>query len=89
MTTIQIDEETRKKLLEIGGELQARLKKNISFNDAINFLIDEYRGTFGLSSLLPLFGSLNADPEEVRKIFSELRKEEDARLERFTREFDD
>ena len=80
MTTIQIDEETKKKLLEIGGELQARLKKNISFNDTINFLIDEYRGKLRLSSLLPFFGSLNEDPEEVRKIFSELRKEEETRL---------
>lgn len=84
MTTIQIDEKTKKKLLEIGGELQARMKKNISFNDTITFLIDTYRGKLGLSALLPLYGSLNKDANGVRRILVELKKEEETRLERLT-----
>lgn len=82
MTTIQIDEETKKRLLEIGGELQARLKRNISFNDTIKFLINDHSEGFRLTALLPLFGSLNTEPNEVRSIYLELRKEEEARLER-------
>ena len=42
MSTIQVDEETKKKLLEIAGRLQAELKRNVTFNDAIKFLIDEF-----------------------------------------------
>ena len=42
MSTIQVDEETKKKLLEIAGRLQAELKRNFTFNDAIKFLIDEF-----------------------------------------------
>jgi len=82
VTTIQIDEETKKRLLEIGGELQAQLKRNISFNDTIKFLINEQCEGFRLSALLPLFGSLNTEPDDVRRILLDLRKEEEARLER-------
>ncbi|MHA1580859.1 MAG: hypothetical protein ACTSUQ_14700 [Candidatus Freyarchaeota archaeon] len=42
MSTIRVDEETKKKLLEIAGRLQAEFKRNVTFNDAIKFLIDEF-----------------------------------------------
>ena len=44
MTTIQIDEETKRRLLEISGRLQIQLKKNITFNDTIQYLIDRHEG---------------------------------------------
>ncbi|WXG41561.1 MAG: VapB-type antitoxin [Candidatus Freyarchaeum deiterrae] len=84
MSTIQVDEETKRKLLDIAGRLQSELKKNVTFNDAIRFLIDEYEGKKDFSALRPFFGVLKKSPEEVRRILTELRDEEEKRLEKFT-----
>jgi hypothetical protein len=83
VSTIQVDEETKIKLLEIAGRLQVELKRNVTFNDAIKFLIDEYEGKKDFSALRPFFGVLKKSPEEVRKILAELRDEEEKRLEKF------
>nr|MDO8088025.1 hypothetical protein [Candidatus Sigynarchaeum springense] len=40
-TTITIDNETRDHLLRIAAELQARLKRKISYNDAIKYLLQQ------------------------------------------------
>ncbi|MDF1540914.1 MAG: hypothetical protein P1Q69_18605 [Candidatus Thorarchaeota archaeon] len=42
MTTISINEETRKELLKIAGEIQAKTKKRVDFDKVIRFLIDVY-----------------------------------------------
>lgn len=84
MSTIQVDEETKRKLLEIAGQLQAELKRNVTFNDAIKFLIEEFEGKKDFSALRPFFGILKKNPEEVRMILAELRAEEEERLEKFT-----
>nr|MDO8080035.1 hypothetical protein [Candidatus Freyarchaeota archaeon] len=84
MSAIRVDEETRRKLLEIAGRLQADLKQNVTFNDAIKFLIDEYEGKKNFSALRPFFGVLKKSPDEVRRLLAELRAEEDKRLEKFT-----
>jgi hypothetical protein len=86
MSTIQVDEETKRKLLEIAGRLQAELKRNVTFNDAIKFLIDQYEGKKDFSALRPFFGILKKSPEGVRRILAELRDEEEKRLEKFTRQ---
>jgi len=84
VSAIRVDEETRRKLLEIAGRLQADLKQNVTFNDAIKFLIDEYEGKKNFSALRPFFGVLKKSPDEVRRLLAELRAEEDKRLEKFT-----
>ena len=83
MATIQVDEETKKKLLEIAGQLQSKLKRNITFNDAIEYLINENRSK-PLEDLTRLFGILKAAPQDTRDVFHSLREEGEQRLERLT-----
>ena len=82
MTTIQIDEEIKRKLLEISGRLQIQLKKNITFNDAIQYLIENHEGQRVLKDLIPLFGFLKTENLETRKLLAELRNQEEERLGR-------
>ncbi len=42
MTTISIKEDTRKKLLQIAGELQKRTQRRVDFDSVIQFLIKNY-----------------------------------------------
>lgn len=42
MTTISIKEDTRKKLLQIAGELQKRTQSRADFDTVIRFLIENY-----------------------------------------------
>jgi hypothetical protein len=84
MTTIQIDEETKRRLLEISGRLQIQLKKNITFNDTIQYLIDRHEGQRVLKDLTPLFGFLRTEKQEARKLLTELRNNEEERLGRLT-----
>ncbi|GAG13630.1 unnamed protein product, partial [marine sediment metagenome] len=42
MTTITIDEETKKELLKIAAQLQIKKKEKINYNTAIKFLISNY-----------------------------------------------
>lgn len=80
MTTIQVDEEIKRKLLEISGRLQIQLKKNITFNDTIQYLIDKHEGQRVLKDLTPLFGFLKTENQEARKLLTELRNKEEERL---------
>ena len=84
MTTIQVDEETKKKLLEIAGQLQSKLKRNITFNDAIEYLLKENKPK-PLEELIQLFGILKSTPKDTREVFHSLREQEEQRLERLTR----
>ena len=84
MTTIQIDEETKRRLLEISGRLQIQFKKNITFNETIQFLIDNLEGQKDLHDLIPLFGFLKTEDQEATRLLAELRTEEEERLGRFT-----
>lgn len=84
MTTIQIDEETKRRLLEISGRLQIQLKKNITFNDTIQYLIDNLEGQKDLQDLIPLFGFLKTENQEARRLLTELRTKEEERLGRLT-----
>ena len=82
MTTIQIDEETKRKLLEISGRLQIQFKKNITFNDTIQYLIDSHEKQRVLKDLIPLFGFLRTEGREARQLLTDLRKKEEERLGR-------
>ncbi len=68
MTTksIKISEETYKKLVELAGKLQAELKRPISIEDAIRYLMRR--------RLSDLAGSWDIGDEEVREIKESLRK---------------
>ena len=42
MVTIAVDNETRKKLLEIASDLQKKLGRRVDFNETISYLISLY-----------------------------------------------
>ncbi|MFQ5832462.1 MAG: hypothetical protein ACE5H4_07160 [Candidatus Thorarchaeota archaeon] len=42
MTTISIKEDTRRKLLQIAGDIQKRTQERVDFDTVIRFLIDVY-----------------------------------------------
>ena len=42
MTTITIDEKTKKELLKIAAQLQIQRKEKINYDSAIKFLIENY-----------------------------------------------
>ena len=68
MTTksIKISEETYKKLVELAGKLQAELKRPISIEDAIRYLMKR--------KLSDLAGSWDVSDEEVKEIKESLRE---------------
>ncbi|MEM2135738.1 MAG: hypothetical protein QW261_14675 [Candidatus Jordarchaeaceae archaeon] len=68
MTTksIKISEETYKKLVEVAGKLQSELKRSISIEDAIKYLMRR--------RISDLSGSWDVSDEEVQEIKQSLRK---------------
>lgn len=68
MTTksIKISEETYKKLVEVAGRLQSELKRSISIEDAIKYLMRR--------RISDLSGSWDVSDEEAREIKESLRK---------------
>jgi predicted CopG family antitoxin len=68
MTTksIKISEETYKKLVEMAGRLQAELKRSVSIEDAIKYLMRR--------KISDLSGSWDVSDEEAQEIKESLRK---------------
>ncbi|MEX2752635.1 MAG: hypothetical protein Q6366_012235 [Candidatus Freyarchaeota archaeon] len=68
MTTksIKIGEETYKKLVEVAGRLQSELKRSISIEDAIKYLMRR--------RISDLSGCWDVSDEEAREIKESLRK---------------
>ncbi len=68
MTTksIKISEETYKKLVEMAGRLQAELKRSVSIEDAIKYLMRR--------KISDLSGSWDVSDEEAQEIKEFLRK---------------
>ncbi|WP_048085916.1 hypothetical protein [Archaeoglobus veneficus] len=64
--SIKLSEETYRKLVEIAGKLQAELKKPVSIEDAIKYLMKR--------KISDLAGSWEVSDEEVREIKELLRK---------------
>ncbi len=84
-TTIQVSEETQSKLLRLAADLQTRMGRRVSYDEAISMLIDQARGSQeAKSEFEKLFGSLKGE----RLVWTELRRlreEEKRRLERLSK----
>lgn len=57
MSTIYVSPETKKELIKISGELQARWGHRVNFDDVIKFLIKCYRSRQRRKELFELFTS--------------------------------
>ncbi|MGH7773605.1 MAG: hypothetical protein ACREQA_15380 [Candidatus Binatia bacterium] len=88
VTTVQIDEETQKRLFNLVAELEAKLSRRVTYDEAIRMLL---RGVTSPAEVLEarerfkkLRGSLRGDKEAWRDL-RRLRAEEEKRLERLTK----
>lgn len=87
MTVVQISEETKKKLVEIAGKMQISVKRKVSIDEAVKFLVEQYEGKKPNAELFySFFGCLKG--YDIKKAYDELkvlRREEEKRLERLAR----
>lgn len=87
MTTVYMDEETKKELAKLAGELQQQSGEKTNFDDAIRFLIDFYKRKRKKQALFEEFTkpvpgvSFENAYEELQKE----RKQDEERLERKSR----
>ncbi len=85
VTTIQVDEDTQKRLFGKVAELEARLGRRVSYDEAISLLLDESGETREARiQFTKLYGVLKND----KKVWVELRRlrhEEKSRFERLSR----
>lgn len=80
-TTIRVSEETQAKLIQLTAELQAKLGRRVSYDEAIIILIEQSKGVQeARAKCLGLFGTLRVD-KTAWKDFRRLRAEENKRLE--------
>ena len=85
-TTIQVSEKTKRELLKFASELQARLGRRVSFDEAIMTLLEERRRVkVARERLRSMKGILRGKREAVEALISELRDQEVKRLERLRR----
>ncbi len=85
VTTIQVDENTQKRLFAKVAELEAQLGRRVSYDEVISLLLDESgEAQQAKVRLARFFGALKNDKKawaELRR----LRKEEETRLGRLAR----
>ena len=85
-TTIQVSERTKRELLKFASELQARLGRRVSFDEAIMTLLEERRRVkLARERLRSMRGILKGKREVVESLIRELRAQEEERLERLQR----
>jgi len=81
MSTVQVDEEVKKKLFEIAAKLQAKLGRKISLNEALKMTLENLSNEErNKSELFSLFGMFNNEIE-ARDILRALRISEDRNFE--------
>jgi len=87
MSTIQVEEEVKRQLFSVAAELQSKLGKKTSLNEAIRHLINVYLSQKrDVSMMLSLFGCLGSEAK-AKAPLKKLRTEEEERLERLKREY--
>lgn len=69
--TVRVDDETYRKLSEYAGELQSKLKRPVSINDAIRYLTRDIPRNNKISDLA---GTWNTSEEEIDEIKESLEK---------------
>ncbi|MEM3750071.1 MAG: antitoxin VapB family protein [Candidatus Jordarchaeales archaeon] len=70
MKTIKVSDETYRKLCEKAGRLQAELKRPVSIDETIRYLLEEKKKC----GILELAGSWELKDDEAEEIFSSLRR---------------
>ncbi len=85
-TTIQISEETKKKLFMIMNQLEKEWGRRVTYDEAIKFLLKEEKIEFNreefLKNLKKYQGILK--PNEGKDLLKELREKDYEREQRFT-----
>ena len=85
-TTIQISNDTQNRLFQLVAQLQTRLGRRVSYDEAIAILIDETQGARqAREEFQRLFGSLKGS-ETAWKELRELKDSEKRRIERLHRD---
>ena len=87
MSTIQVDEETKKMLFKIAAELQQRSGSKVSLSEAIRHLLETYRKSqIDREKILSLFGCLRGEDGTARTLLRNLRQGEERKFEALTGE---
>jgi len=69
--TVRVDDATYRKLSEYAGELQSKLKRPVSINEAIRYLTREIPVNNRISDLA---GTWKTTDEEIEEIMTDLRR---------------
>ena len=89
-TTIQISEETKKKLFLVMNNLEKKWGRRLTYDEAIKFLLQKEKNEIDkdqfLKNIKRFQGMLK--PDEGKKLLKELRKESHEREKRLTRDID-
>jgi len=89
-TTIQISEETKKKLFLVMNSLEKKWGRRVTYDEAIKFLLQKEKNEVDkdqfLKNIKKFQGMLK--PGEGKKLLKELRKESHEREKRLTRGID-
>ena len=77
LSTVQVDEETKKKLFSYAAKLQEKSGRKVSLSEAINNLLDSQESDrLDKSKVLSLYGILKGEEADARKALGELRQEQ-------------
>jgi len=91
MAVVQISEETKRRLVEVAAKLQMSVKRKVSLEEAVRFLIEQHEKKKHDPELFySFFGCLKGyDIGKAQADLRELRREEEKRLERLARQLGD
>jgi hypothetical protein len=82
MATIQVDEKVKRMLFTFAAELQQRSGRRVSLSEAIAQFMEAYRkNQRDKEKMLSLFGCLEGEDKEARRLLRDLRWGEEGRLE--------
>ncbi|MHA1232694.1 MAG: hypothetical protein ACTSRH_12080 [Promethearchaeota archaeon] len=86
-TTIQISEETKKRLFFIINKLERKCGKRITYDEAIKYLLEENEEKFDKDEFIENMKKFKGvlKPEEGKKLLKELREKEIEREQEFER----
>ncbi len=80
-TTIQVSEETQARLIQVAAELQAKLGRRVSYDEAIAILLEQSRGVQeARDRFSKMFSSLRGSKTAWKEL-RRLREKENKRLE--------
>ena len=86
-TTIQISEETKKKLFSVMNQLERRWGRRVTYDEAIKYLLQEEKNEVNKEQFLKDIKKFQGilKPGEGKKLLKELRKESYEREKKLTK----